>query len=114
MFSPIDLPVYVYCGVSDMRLGIDRLVGIIKEFNPLRGGYFVFFSRKRERVRIMYWNEDGYAIWLKRLEAGSYKVTIAEGTETITAIDLKSLLSGTELTRIKYRRDVEKRIDGLR
>lgn len=91
-----------------MRLGIDRLVLLVKEFNPLCGGYFIFFSRKRERVRILYWDEDGYAIWLKRLEAGTYKVTVEEGVETIAAIDLRSLLSGTELSRIKYRRSIEK------
>ena len=94
-----------------MRLGIDRLVEMVNDFNPLRGGYFIFFSRKRERVRILYWDEDGYAIWLKRLEAGSFKVEIKEGTERITALDLKSLLSGTELSRIKFRREVGKRID---
>lgn len=97
-----------------MRLGIDRLVSSVKEYNPLLGGYFIFFSRRRERVRILYWDEDGYAIWLKRLEAGTYKVAIEEGVETITAIDLKNLLSGTELSRIKFRRAVEKRIDELR
>jgi hypothetical protein len=102
--------VFIHTAPSDMRLGFDRLSEKIRtelQRTPLLGGYFVFLSRNRRKVKILYWDRDGYAMWLKRLEAGSFKVECKDGYETITAIDLKELLSGVELTRIKLRKSAE-------
>ena len=77
--------------------------------SAISGGWYVFFSRRRDRVRIFYWDRDGYAMWMKRLEAGSFKVArTADGYEELTAIDLAELLSGVELSRIKFRREAER------
>ena len=70
-------------------------------------GYFVFFSRNRKKVRVIYWDRDGYAMWLKRLEAGSFKVEIRDGFEQVTGVDLHQILSGMELSRIKVRKNAE-------
>jgi len=56
----------------------------------------------------LYWDKDGYAMWLKRLEAGVFKVEVKEGYEQITGIDLNELLAGLDLSRIKLRKNVEK------
>ena len=72
------------------------------------GGVYVFFSRKRDRVKLLYWDEDGYCLWMKRLEAGTFRIELHGGCEEITGVDLKLLLSGMELSRIKLRRDVSK------
>lgn len=104
-------PVYVYLGMLDMRLGFDRLAEKIRgecSRSALEGGWYVFFSRGRERVRIFYWDRDGYATWTKRLEAGTFKVERKDGYEEIAAVDLEALLLGTELARIKFRRDAER------
>lgn len=103
--------VYLYQGASDMRLGFDRLSEKIKlelKRTPLTGGYFVFLSRDRRKVRILYWDRDGYAIWQKRLEAGVFKVETLDSYEVITGIDLFELLSGIDLSRIKFRKNAEK------
>lgn len=103
--------VYLYQGVLDMRLGFDRLSEKIKtelKRTPLAGGYFVFMSRCRKKVRILYWDRDGYALWQKRLEAGVFKVEALDGYEVITGVDLFALLSGMDLSRIKFRKDAEK------
>jgi transposase len=103
--------VYLYQGVCDMRLGFDRLAEKIKvelKRTPLAGGYFVFISRCRKKVRIIYWDRDGYALWQKRLEAGIFKIEILDGFETITGVELFELLSGIDLSRIKFRRNAEK------
>jgi hypothetical protein len=102
--------VYVYTGVLDMRVGFDRLAARIQEEcqrNALQGGWYVFFSRTRDRVRIFYWDRDGYAMWTKRLEAGSYRVDKRDGYEELTAVDLTAILEGTELSRIKVRKNAE-------
>lgn len=103
--------VFVYTAAADMRLGFDRLAEKIRaelKRTPLSGGYFVFFSRSRRKVRILYWDRDGYALWMKRLEAGSFKVEAKDGYEQITGIDLQEILSGMELSRIKLRKSAEK------
>ena len=104
--------VYLYRGTLDMRMGFDRLAEKIEhECNRsvYRGGWYVFFSRSRDRVRIFYWDRDGYAMWTKRLEAGTFKVgRSADGYEEITAVDLESLLAGAELSRIKVRQNAER------
>jgi transposase len=107
-----DTAVYVYTGVLDMRVGFERLAEkVVAECRRavMSGGYYVFFSRRRDRVRIFYWDRDGYAMWQKRLEAGSFKVErTADGYEDLVAVDLRELLSGTELSRIKFRKNAER------
>ncbi len=66
------------------------------------GGVFVFFSRSRDRVKLLYWDEDGFALWYKRLEAGVFRVSAESDTGEITGVDLKRLLHGMEPKRIKF------------
>lgn len=113
MFCNEQVPVYLYRGTLDMRVGFDRLAEKIRaesERSTIRdGGWYVFFGRRRDRVKIFYWDKDGYAMWMKRLEAGSFKVERGEsGYEELTSVDLKAVLEGVELSRIKLRKDVEK------
>jgi len=111
LYLPNELEVYLYTAAADMRLGIDRLSEKIKtelKRTPMTGGLYVFLSRSRKKVRILYWDRDGYAIWFKRLEAGIFKVELRDGYEQITGVDLKELLSGLDLSRIKLRKNAEK------
>ena len=102
--------VYLWLGRSDMRMSFDRLSQLVREKlsrSVLEGGLYVFFSRKRERVKILYWDRDGYALWQKRLEAGAFRVESREGVEEISGVDLSELLSGVDLSRIKLRKSAE-------
>lgn len=104
------VPVYLWLGRADMRMSFDRLSLLIREKlsrSVIEGGLYVFFSRRRERVKILYWDRDGYALWMKRLEAGVFRVENREGCEEITGVDLAELLAGVELSRIKLRKNVE-------
>ena len=76
------------------------------------GHLFVFASRRKDRLKILYWERDGLAIWSKRLEEGTYAVPLGESAEErrreITAEELAALLSGIDLStasrRKRYRR----------
>ena len=106
-----DIAVYLWQGVMDMRIGFDRLALFIRERmqrEVLAGGLYVFFSRRRDRVKLMYWDGDGYALWFKRLEAGVFRVERFEKHDEVTGIDLQELLRGVELERIKFRKKVRK------
>lgn len=101
--------VYLYTGVLDMRLGVDRLSGLVQEWfkrSVTGGGLYVFVSRCRKRVKLLYWDRDGYALWIKRLEAGVFQIERRDGSEQITGVDLEALLLGMELSRIKLRKAV--------
>jgi len=82
------------------------------ELDAFAGHLFVFASRRRDRVKILYWDRDGFAVWSKRLEGGTYAVPLDESAEErrreITAQELGALLSGIDLEhatpRRRYRR----------
>lgn len=98
---------YLYRGSTDMRKGIDSLCGVVRnEFgkDPMSGELYIFFCRARKRIKILLWDEDGYALYQKRLEGGSFEMP--EGSslhQTITAEQLNFLLSGVNLKKLTYR-----------
>lgn len=101
-----DARVYLYTKPCDMRRGFDVLSQMVEQHfgrSVRGGGIFVFFSRSRDRAKLLYWDRDGFAVWYKRLEAGVFRVSSDNDTEEITAVDLKLLLAGMELRRIKFR-----------
>ena len=108
--------VYLWLGVADMRAGFDRLSHFVQEHvkrSVISGGVYVFLSRCRRKVKLLYWDLDGYAIWYKRLEAGALKVEKREGVFQVTAIDLEELLRGLDLSRIILRKNAEKGLYSL-
>jgi len=78
------------------------------ELDAFAGHLVVFASRRRDRVKILYWDRDGFAIWSKRLEEGTYAVPLADSDDErrreITAQELGALLSGIDLSQAKRRK----------
>jgi transposase len=112
---PASVRVYLCLTACDMRKSFDSLHALVREhleLNAFAGHLFVFTSRRRDRIKILYWERDGFAIWSKRLEEGTYAVPLGENTEErrreITAEELGALLSGIDLStatrRKRYRR----------
>ena len=61
---------------TDLRKGFDGLSGLVREGfsqDPLSGHLFLFLNRRRDRIKILYFDRDGLAIWFKRLEVGSFQ-----------------------------------------
>ena len=102
--------ILVYRGVTDMRRSFDGLSGMVKGVlgeDPFTGTLFVFCNRRRNRVKLLYWDGDGFALWYKRLEEGTFRVP--EGrTEKLELSkgDLSMLLEGITPLRVskRYRR----------
>jgi transposase len=99
--------IYLATGPTDMRKGFDTLAALVKDFlkhDPLSGHLFLFVSRSRDRLKMLYWDRDGYAIWYKRLEEGTFRVP-AVGPERpsveLRASELAMLLEGIDLRSLK-------------
>ena len=103
---PASVRVYLCLTACDMRKSFDGLHALVREhleLDAFAGHLFVFASRRRDRVKILYWDRDGFAIWSKRLEEGTYAVPFGAGDDSsreITAQELGAILSGIDLTEI--------------
>ena len=98
---------------ADMRRSFDGLAFLVQHIlksDPLSGHLFVFRNKSGDRVKVLFWDGDGYAIYYKRLEKGTYRFPPArEGSAVaIRAADLAMLLDGVDLASVRrqprYRR----------
>jgi transposase len=74
--------------------------------DPLSGHLYVFFSRRADRVRVIYWDRSGFAMWTKRLEKGRFHAPFAEGAPSVAALEsaeLGLILEGLELAGARRR-----------
>ena len=106
------LPVDIYLCVApaDMRKAFDGLFALVVEHlgrDPLAGGLFVFLNRRRDRMKMIYWDGDGIAIWAKRLEAGTFQMPRVDAktrSVILSATELTLLLRGIDLASVKQRK----------
>lgn len=102
--------VYLYMRNVDMRRSYDGLMAIVQtEFaRDIRlGDYFMFVNKRRDRIKIMWWDRDGLAIFMKRLEAGTVQKPIITSDAKSLIIDqaqLAMLLTGIDVSNIKRRK----------
>lgn len=100
---------FLYAGKTDMRKGFDSLCGIVREefkMNPLSGDVFVFLSRTRTRIKLLQWQGDGYAIYFKRLEKGTFEMPadfLSLSTAQISSQQLLLIMEGISLLSVKKR-----------
>ena len=107
---PASVRVYLATSPCDMRRsfdGLHALVNAVMQMDAFAGHLFVFANRRRDRVKILYWDRDGFAVWAKRLEEGTYAMPFGDEPERrreITAQELGALLSGIDLSQAKRRK----------
>jgi transposase len=97
---------------TDMRKGFDSLACLVEStlaLDPLSGHLFVFRSRRGDRIKILWWDRDGYCLWYKRLEKGSFRFPAtpsangSKGVE-VKAADLMMILDGVDLGSVRRQR----------
>lgn len=102
--------VFLYMQAVDMRRSYDGLHAIVQSeyARDIRlGDYFMFINRRRDRIKIIWWDRDGLAIFMKRLESGSIQKPIIDGNAKSLVIDhaqLSMLLTGIDVSNIIRRK----------
>ena len=74
---PSAVRIFLCTRAADLRKSFDGLTGLVQECfgqDPLTGHLFLFLNRRRDRIKILYFDRDGLAIWYKRLEVGSFQL----------------------------------------
>jgi transposase len=101
---------FLYTQPTDMRKGFDALCGTVyneMKRNPLNGDLYIFINRTRRHIKMLHWQGDGYAIFYKRLEKGTYELLLSpvdETTVSISAENLLFILQGVVLKSVKKRK----------
>jgi transposase len=101
---------FVATQAVDGRKGPDSLMVLVREIflqDPLSGHLFIFFSKRCDRVRIVYWDRNGFAMWTKRLERGRFRPTFSSdgqlAASAIEAAELALVVEGIDLAGARRR-----------
>lgn len=95
---------------TDMQKGFDGLCGLVTgvlQQDPLTGHLFLFVNRRRDKLKVLYWDGDGLAIWYRRLEQGTFqlpKVDPDAVAASMSADDLVMLLRGIDYSNVRRRK----------
>ncbi len=100
---------FLYGNISDMRKGFDSLSGIVRDElkqDPLSGDIFIFFNRRRNQIKLLLFEGDGFSMYYKRLEKGTYEIPAPEKSSSSIQIksgDLSLILQGISLVSVRRR-----------
>jgi transposase len=102
-----------------MRKSFDGLTGIVQnelKADPLSGAIFIFLNRRRNQVKLLLWEGDGFSLYHKRLEKGSYELPASNDGQlavTVEADQLLLLLRGISLRHIRRRKRYQHRLKNV-
>ena len=107
---------FLYRPPADMRKSCYSLAAIISEQmqgDPLSGDIFIFLSRRRNHIKLLRWERDGFALYSKRLEQGTYELPVAgqQSSFGITHQQLLLILQGICLQQVRYRKRYQRQSD---
>jgi len=107
MHLPASVRVYLCLSPCDMRRSFDGLHALVRdhlELDPFAGHLYLFGNKRRDRLKILYWDRDGFVLWYKRLEEGKFKLPRPrEGARTVElrASELAMILDGIDVSKLK-------------
>jgi len=96
---------FLYGIPTYMRFGINSLSGLVRNklgTDPMNGDVFIFIGKRSNQIRLLQWDGDGFALYIKKLERGTFERPLLAGT-AITSTQLSLLLHGVKLESVRYR-----------
>lgn len=107
---PSGTEIFLALELIDLRCGFNRLAGIAREalgYDPRSGALFVFFGRRRQAVKILFWDGTGMCLFYKRLDAGRFRLLDTPSTGAthveLNEMELDALLDGVDLEKPRRR-----------
>ena len=106
---------YLYCSATDMRKSFDGLCGLVRndlKTDPLSGDGYVFLNKRRDRIKLLLWDGDGFWIFYKRLEKGTFQrpSRIPDSPSVVLPYEeLVMILKGLDLSAIRRRPRYQRR-----
>ena len=105
---PATAAIFLHTEPTDLRKGVDGLSGLVRgEFggDPLDGSLYLFLNRRRDRLKMLFWDGTGFWIFYKVLESGTFEaIASADKCVAIDATQLAMLLGGVSLMAVKRRK----------
>jgi transposase len=115
-WTPTALKFFFYRRATDMRKSFDGLCGLVAavpHHDPLSGSVYIFINKRKNRIKLLLWDSDGFWIFYKRLEKGTFQVSFdLDGKEALewSYDQLLLILSGIDVNsvkrRIRYKRQI--------
>lgn len=98
--------IYLYQGITDFRKSIDGLAFIVEQelkVDVFSEALFIFVARDRFKLKLLYWDKSGFALWYKRLEKEKFILPRKQGSQSIhlTSKELERMLEGLDIFKIK-------------
>ena len=116
LMLPPSVRIFLYAQPADMRCGFNKLSMFAKHMmgqDPLSGHLFVYFNKRADKCKILFWDRTGFCIWYKQLEEGSFERIDPPSQTTTLEIDLMTLsliLEGIDLSGAKQRKRYHRRV----
>mgnify|MGYP003298909760 FL=1 len=102
--------VYIKCGRTDLRMGIDGLAALVQQemkLDPFGNSLFLFCGRRRDRIKALYWEGNGFVLLYKRLESGSFQWPRKESeARALTPQQYRWLMEGLSVDQPKAHKPV--------
>lgn len=100
---------YLYSQSTDMRNGLDALSGVVSnqlQRDPLSGDLYIFLNRRKNQLKLLHWQGDGFAMYYKRLEKGTFELPLLNGgtSQQISSEQLLFILQGVVLKTVRKHR----------
>jgi transposase len=98
---------FLYRGATDMRKGFNGLSGLVRlhiSHKLTSGDVFIFLNKRRDRIKLLVWDRNGFVVWYKVLEQGTFEMPAAEKEALeMSWTDIQLLLEGIEIKSVKRR-----------
>ena len=113
---PCSVRIFIYTQPTDMRCGFNKLSMLTESFmlkDPFSGHLFVFFNKRGDKCKILFWDRTGFVIWYKRLEEGTFEKLKTSPEKTSLEVDISSLtwiLEGIDLFKARRRKRYKRKM----
>ena len=106
LMLPGNAQFYLCQQAVDLRSSFEGLSAVVAALFPVEitsGAFFIFLNRSKDRMKVLYWDGDGLAIWYKRLEQGSFAKQLMNGQEALDRREFLMILEGITPRKLQKR-----------